>query len=345
MNHEVIKALTENAGAAIRYRTRQEILEESPNIKDYLDEILDDERVKYALSWQKPDGYFGECFHGGTIPAAKRKYVGKGAEGALRFLSEMGVPKEYPAVDKGLRALLKENWLPDTIGAFDYKPEAGLFGNDYIRSVAFAYFRVEEHEFIQREIGRAVGYVSRIVDIPSIKEVTGLYQNKLYFNQGKVLPDLYVIKLLAFTKSWRNEENTSKIAKAIVHLIDLSPLPTYYCKLGHQLYSPGRIFPQDLKKSLSSFQTRDWFYWMHTMELFARMGIVKKVPALLQQANELKEKLAGGKGFFPIKPEPRSFQQWGCYTGLALEDSWRDNRWKYDLTFRSLLILKYAGML
>ena len=39
MNQAVIKALTEKAGASIRYRTRKEILGEKPDIKKYLGEI------------------------------------------------------------------------------------------------------------------------------------------------------------------------------------------------------------------------------------------------------------------------------------------------------------------
>ena len=81
------------------------------------------------------------------------------------------------------------------------------------------------------------------------------------------------------------------------------------------------------------------------MELFARMGIVRKVPSLLQQANELKEILEEGDGIFPIKPHDGYFKAWSVYSGLALEDSWKNDRWKHDMTFRSLLILKYAGLL
>lgn len=50
MNTEVIRALTEKACASIRFRTRKEILGEDVNTKDYLKEILDDKRVKYAFS-------------------------------------------------------------------------------------------------------------------------------------------------------------------------------------------------------------------------------------------------------------------------------------------------------
>ena len=88
MNAIVIKALTESACASIRYRTRKEILDENPDIKDYLDEILDDNRVKYVLTWQKPSGFLGNALHAGYIPMENRKYNtggGGGGGGELRW--------------------------------------------------------------------------------------------------------------------------------------------------------------------------------------------------------------------------------------------------------------------
>ncbi len=345
-NNEVIKVLAEKACAPIRFRTRKEILEDGPDIKDYLDKILGDERVKFVFSWQQPDGYLGTCFHGGWIPEEKRKYYGTGAEGALRFLSEMSVPKTNPVVEKGLNTLLKDNWNRDRWKwSIFYQPEKGLFGADHVRAVVFTYYGIEEHDFIKTEIQRALCYVNKVTEIASINDITGLYQKKLYFAREIPLPDIYNLKLLAFTKSWRNSKNTDAIAKAIEHFIDLSPLPQIYIKVGSQLVAPSTIFPHDFKKSLYTLQLRDWFFWFHNMEIFARMGVVKKVPLLLQRSSELKEMLAEGKGFFPIKPYNYYFQHWSVYMGLALENNWKNDQWKYDLTFRSLLILKYAGLL
>jgi hypothetical protein len=346
VNKEVIEALTEKACASIRYRTRKEILEESPDINDYLDEILDDNRVKSVFTWQKADGFLGQSFHGGWIPDMKLKFSNTGAEAALRFLAEMGVPSTYPVVEKGLNALLKDNWNPDPWkwGAH-YEPEIGLFGADWVRAVVFAYFGIEEHAFIKTEIQRASKCVHRITEIPAIKDITDTYGDKLYFSKGIALPDIYYIRLLAFTKGWRNSKNTSALARAIRHLIDLSPLPRIYIKSGSQLIAPASITPKDLKRSPRSLQPKEWYWWLHTMDLFARMGVVKEIPALRQQVNELKGMLAEGNGFFPVKLKAHSFQSWSVYVGLALEDSWKNDRWKYDLTFRALFILKYAGML
>jgi hypothetical protein len=337
--------LTEKACASIRFRTRKEILDENPDINEYLDEILADKRVQYAFSWQKEDGFLGDFFHAGWIPAVKMKYFGKGAEGALRFLSEMAVPDTYPIVNKCLKALLKDNWNPDPWKwSTLFEPEIGLFGADNVRAVVFSYFGIEDHDFIQTEIQRTLGYVGAVSSIPSIEEITGTYNKKLFYN-GIPLPDLYNLKLLAFTKSWRNDEKIKTVAGAIERLIDLSPLPAIYIKTKSQLIAPARITPTNLKQSPLDLQPKEWFWWLHTMELFARMGIVRKVSILLRQANELKKIMQQGNGLFPVKPHDGAFKAWSVYSGLALEDSWKNDRWKNDMTFRSLLILKYADLL
>jgi hypothetical protein len=103
------------------------------------------------------------------------------------------------------------------------------------------------------------------------------------------------------------------------------------------------LFPRDFLKSLKDFTSRDWFPWFHTFELFARLGVVRDIPQLLSQLDELKAILKQGEGFFKIKPNDYSFNKWSVYIGLALENDWKNERWMYDLTFRSLLILKYVG--
>jgi len=263
MYKEAIKALTEKACASIRYRTRKEILEENPDIKDYLDEILNDRRVEYVLSWQRPNGFLGQILHGGRIPKVKgyTYSTATGAEGALRFLHEMGIPKTYPVVEKGLKALLKDNWINQDKSLIDktnyqlrttwltlYKPEIGLFGPDHVRAVLFAYFGIEEHDFIQTEIKRAFGYVNKVTEISSIEGITGTYRDKPYF-KGIPLPDIYNVELLAFTKSWRNNKNTNIIARALEKLIELS-WPYIYIKFGSRLISPAiGTHYRDIKKA------------------------------------------------------------------------------------------------
>jgi hypothetical protein len=348
MNEKALEILKEKACASIRYRVSKEILEENPDINDYLDEILDDERVKYVFTWQRADGFLGQIIHGGWIPEVKMKFAGRGAEGALRFLSEMGVPKNYPVVEKGLNALLKDDWNRDPWKwSREYKSEDGLYGADHVRAVIFSYFGIEEHDFIKTEMQRTLEVIGRVKEIRSIESITGTYHKKPYFSSGIALPDLYHLKLLAYTGGWRNGKNITEVAKALEHLLELSPIPQIYIKAGNQLIAPAAIQPFDLiKEGLSSIMPGDWYFWLRAMEIYARMGVVKKIPVFRQQVTELKKMLAAGDGFFPIKPTNSNYyRKWSVYVGMALEDIWKNDRWKYDLTFRALLILKYADML
>ncbi|HYE80967.1 MAG TPA: hypothetical protein VEG39_02240 [Clostridia bacterium] len=345
MYNEVIKQLMEYSCPSIKYRIKKEILEEDSDMDQSQYEILQDSRVQYVFSWQNNDGYIGEVFHGGWIPQEKRKYSTTGAESALRFLREMGLSKEHEFIRRGLEALLREGWNKGSSKWNSYIPEIGLHGEDYIRSVVFSYYGIEDYDFIQTEIQRALEVLIRSEDIRNFDDITGVYKNKSFYNSAVVLPEIYHLRLLAFTYGWRNKESVGKVKECIEHLISLSPIPDIYIKYKSQLIAPAMLFPRDLSKRLSDFMDRDWFQWFHTFDLFARLGVVKDIPQLLDQLNELKAILQQGEGFFRIKPDDYGFKKWGCYTGLALEKDWKNDRWMYDMTFRSLLILKYAGEL
>jgi hypothetical protein len=255
----------------------------------------------------------------------------------------MGLRQEHDFVRRGLDVLLKEGWNKGRSKWNLYMPEIGLQGEDYIRSTVFSYFGIEDYDFIQAEIHRAIDVFARSKSIESFDDVTGVYQNKLFYKSEVVLPEIYHLKLLAFTHGWRDEESTCKVKECIRHLIGLSPIPAVYIKYKGQLIAPAMLFPRDLARNLRDFTDRHWFPWFHTFELFARLGLVRDIPELSSQLDELKAILEQGGGFFRIKPQDYSFKRWSVYSGLALENDWKNNRWINDLTFRSLLILKYSG--
>jgi hypothetical protein len=257
----------------------------------------------------------------------------------------MGMPRTFPAVARGLQALLQKNWNAGKSSWNSWAPGAGLYGDDYIRAVVFAYYGVEDLDFIETEIESAIDRFDDVLQIRSFDEITGRHHGRLYFSKGIALPDIYHLKLLALTRCWRNGEAVDSVAKAVEHLIRLSPIPDIYVKYRSHLIAPATIFPRDLGKSLYDCGDKDWFPWLHTLELFARAGIIKRVPQLTRRACELKTMLETGDGPFRVKPADNSFRKWSVYTGLALEDDWKGEKWKYDLTFRTLLILKYADLL
>ena len=204
---------------------------------------------------------------------------------ALRFLFEMGVPKNYSVVKRGLEALAKDDWISNdqflkksNSWINTYKPEIGMFGIDHLRAVFFAYFSIEDHEFIRIEIKRALGYINKVLEISSIDDITGIYKKKLYYKIP--LPDFHNFELLAYTKSWRNKKSIISIAKALEHLIQLSPPPLIYIKSGSTLYAPYTAVPTELfKTSLYDFKPESWV-WFRFMETISRLGVVEKIPVL-----------------------------------------------------------------
>jgi len=340
-----LEALEEKACASIRYRVRRDILGESPDVSDYIDGILSDRRVRCVLDWQHEDGFFGEVFHGGWIPQEKRKFSATGAESCLRFLAEMGLPRTFPAIRRGLSVLLGDNWNRGASAWNTYAPEIGLWGDDYLRATIFSYYGAEDEDFVEAEALRALAVLESAARIEDFGAITETYRGKRYYIKGAALPEIYHLRLLAFTTRWRTNEAIDAAARAVEHLIALSPLPIVYVKRRSQLISPARIYPGDLGKSPGDFGGKDWFPWLHTTELFARMGIVRRAPSLRHQVEELKGLLDAGGVPMITKPDERGFRKWSVYTGLALEEDWKGAKWKYDLAFRSLLILKNAGML
>jgi hypothetical protein len=137
--------------------------------------------------------------------------------------------------------------------------------------------------------------------------------------------------------------------ESIKRLIDLSPLPKIHVRHKSHLIAPASFCMNDFNpdmRALNDAQHRwdaRWMMWFHRMELLARLGVVRSIPALTRQINILCETLAAGQGRFTRALSHVYFRKWGAYTGLMLERDWRDpQRRIYDLSFRSLLILHYT---
>lgn len=347
MFEDVIKELLEESCASIKYRIRRDILNKKVSFEDYSEEIMSDERVKYVLSWQNEDGFFGEVFHGGYVPYEKRKYCSTGCETAFYFLSEIGLTNENKYIKSGLQRLLKEDWNKGKGNWNLFKPEVGLYGDDRLRALSFAKFGIEDYDFIHNEIEESIDLLDRLGNVDCINEIYFQLKKHKVFQLNKSLPEIYHLRLLAYTYSWRNELNYQKVINGIKKLIQLAPIPQIYVKYKSQIIAPAKIYPSNLNLDIEKmdFNSSMGYEWFHTFELFARMGVVKEIPELLLQAEKLIKILKQGNGFFTSKVTYKRYKRFGIYSGLALENNWRGKKGVYDLTFRSLLILKYADML
>jgi hypothetical protein len=192
-----------------------------------------------------------------------------------------------------------------------------------------------------------------ILNISSFDEITEDFvqggKNYKVYKKGVIFPESYHLRMLAYSDQWKNGNERLIILNGIKKLIELSPLQDVRVKHKSRWLAPAGICPSNLGIDLCDLATEgwngNWAQWFHTFELFARMGIVKEIPELKKQAEQLKDLLDEGDGFFIHNFKEEYFNGWSIYHGLALENDWKQGRGIYDLTFRALLILHLSGLL
>lgn len=340
MPETIPSIILDKASPSIQYRLRKEILHESldtPAMRSLQEEILQDGTVKTIFSWRQPNGWLGNSFHSET-----------GAETAIRLLAEKGVERAHPVLSEALRALEENPTLCyGGIGLPGRVLDDSRLGGAYlIRTVVAAYAGLEERLFIQQEINNTLEVIRKAVQVQAVEDLYEIYRAKKVFRKEIYWPSIYHLRLLAFTQSWRTPENKALVAAMVSKLAAFSPIPPILFRYRSQLVAPASFAMDNFLPDLNTLGDNQWMLWFHRMEILARLGVIAEVPGLLSQAEVLKGVLAAGNGLFTKPLSHYYFQKWSAYCGLMLEQDWKSSQRRvFDLTFRSLLILHYAGLL
>jgi hypothetical protein len=209
----------------------------------------------------------------------------------------------------------------------------------------FCYAGFDNKEFVQEQIEVALRAFEFVTRVNSLDEITEMYKNKLVFSKRVIWPGTYHLRLLAFSKSWRNGKNKEIIMEAIKKLIELSPIPSINVLSKGQLISPESFCMHDFNPQFKSMNDKEWMMWFHRTEMLVRSGVVDKIDKLTQQIKWLKRYLSQHNSLFAKRLNHYYFRKWGPYTGMRLENDWKiEKRRISDLRFRSLLILHYSSV-
>ncbi len=337
---ESISKLTEEACPSIRYRVRRDILGESIYSQEMMalqGRIMEDEKVKEVLSWQKNDGWLGGTFHGDCEP-----------ETGIRILIEKGVESCDPVIVAALNAMIARgaDFDKGSLERVGKLLDSGhLGGSQMIKACVFSYAGHEDHDFVQQQIEEALFGFASTLSINSSKLLYRLHKGKVpVFDHDRIWPGIYHLRLLAYTNSWRTPEKLQLLCDAINHMILLCPLPEIKLLHKSQIIAPAQMnFMNELAKPIDRLSPKEWMLWLHGAELIARLGIADRLPAVYEQMSALSDYLKSNGWLFTIPLSHYYFHRWSPYIGLALENSWRSKDARIcDLTFRSLLILKLA---
>lgn len=342
--NQIIKDLLSSSSPSIRYRLRKEVLGFDPSCEEMQElqkEILQEPLVARTLRLFQPEGFSGSHYHSNGLKPGE-----EALEVSLRILFEKGVEPDHSDLEKALRDLEEGppfyNREIHRIGGFLDK--SGLGGSSLIRAYLLARGGKEESPIVQEEIRNAVEVFRWVRGVHSIKEVAEEYRDRLVFRPKALWPGIYHFRLLAYSSSWRSEENCAFVAEAVENLIQLSPLPFIYLKVGSQFVAPATVFALDLVCDLSKLDEPGWAHWFERSELLSRMGVFGIVPQLEEQKEELLKIISTGYEVFQHFQSHRSWTIWSAYSGLALEQDWRSKEARTrDALFRSLLVLHFSG--
>lgn len=336
--NETIRYLLDSACPSIKYRVKKEILNEMSSDEEELlqSQILEDKLVQEFIERQSPDGWIEEDFHSE-----------KGVETAIRLLSEKGVLPNQPSLKGMLGELERREDTFDkgclfNIGKIlDHK---SFGGSKVIRAATFAHAGIEDRHFVKEQIEWALDKLKFVCSVSAIDDIAIHYKDKLVFMDGTKWPCIYDLRLLAYTKAWRSEENKKIVVDSIKRMVELSPIPYIHVLKRNQLIAPAAFCMQDFNPDVNVLKDSEWMMWFHRMEILARLGVTSHIKELEQQIDFLAKLLRENNGIFNKRMNHYYFTKWSPYSGLALEKDWRTEKRRIcDLTFRSLLILHYSG--
>jgi len=338
---KAIEFLLEYGCPSVIYRTKKEILNEIISQEEYGDiqnQILQDEQVRHVLSLQREDGWIGKTFHGEDEP-----------ESGIRLLCEKGVDSKNAALVRAIDAI--ENKGKEFDQGCLYRvgkllDEANLGGSCMMKACVYAYAGIDNTDFMNEQIDKALAAFRFVTTANQLSDVYMEKKGKTVFKENVPWPSIYHLRLLAFTNTWKNDDNRNMMIHSLNRLCKFGTIPRINLLHKSQMISPGSFCMTDFDVNLDDLSAKEWMMWFHRTELIARLGIINDIQILNQQVNQLEGLLMQSEGVFSKKLSHYYFNKWTPYLGLALESDWKKkNARACDLTFRCLLILKFAGRL
>jgi len=347
MSYEsTIDELLTRACPSIRYRIRREILgedESSGELASLQQAILEQELVQDVFSWQRPDG----SFVGNGRGSFHHRY---GMEVAFRICHHAALPSWHPVFTKGL------DFFRSAPGPTRPPWQTGVGGGGGLYRVLLSLLGGEAPAEVTKATQHALAAFKFALSVDDFSSVVGKGKT-VVFKKGSDWPGVWCPELLSLATRWITPEDQRLVAQSVDRVMGLCPDPHLDVK-GKGINERGGITAYSVVWFRLSpdlpMHPREWRQWFSYMEQVARIGAVAHSDRLQRHVERLAHLLDRSGGWFTEPVLPRTFLEWDIYSGLALEPRRREKdvwEWlscdcqRYDLAFRSLLILHYGGYL
>lgn len=367
MNTKSIDFLLENAGPVIRYRLRREILGDLSPVEEerLLEQIYELSQFRLVESYAKPDGYIGSGMHSwdnwrGQVLHETPLQDG---ENAARLLSYYRIPKQHPLVAGFVGAMRDEeilrrefSYISPEIPRYENRFAALNNGNClmallYTMQAMLGYG--DDYEDLKEFQQIALKGFERVAQAPSLEALTKYdpgakrRYNYPYIEAEEYFPDAYTLAMLAYTGSWRTEENVRMLAGALNHINAVmrpdNNMHVHVCGKYmapcFALVRPIRAFRPDLIDSIT---------YRRILSEIAMLGVGEQAEVLRESAANVEEAI-DGDGILRMnfdaphnkRYSPRYIEYPSPYGDVRLEpDYGKKNALWCDLTFWAVEFLE-----
>lgn len=364
-----IEFLLEHAGPVIQYRLRKEILKElsAEDEERLLSEIYELPDYQLVKSYVKPNGYIGNGMHSlsNWRGQAFKETPLQDGEHAARLLSYYRIPKNSPMVADFVKAMRSEEILR---GEFSYiPPERTRFENRFaglnsgnslmalINTMQAMLGYGDDYEDVREFQQICLKGFRRVLEIGSLDEITKYNAgakrkyNYPYIESDEYFPDSYTLAMLAYTDSWRSQENVSMMADALNHINEImKPDNEMHVRIGGRYYAPCfalirpiRAFRKDLIDSI---------LYRRVLSEIAMLGVGERVDVIRESVQNVREAI-DRDGILHMdftvphnkRYSPKNIRYAGPYTDVRLESDYHDkNALLCDLTFWAVEFLYFV---
>lgn len=365
-----IEFLLENAGPVIQYRLRREILGELTESEEekLLGQIYELPLFRRLGTYVKPSGYIGSGMHSwdnwrGTVLHETPLQDG---ECAARLLSYYRIPRTHPFVRNFVAVMRDEemlrrefSYIPPEVSRYESRFE-GLNNGNCLMAIVYTMQAMlgfgDDYEDLKNFQEISLRGFRRVREIASLGDITRFDANARrkynypYIEADEYFPDVYTVAMLAYTQSWRTDENVGMLADALNHINDImKPDNNMHVRVNGKyaapcfaLTRPIRAFRPDLI---------DIITYRRLLTEIAMLGVGEKVAVIRESAANVREAI-DKDGILRMnfdrphnkRYSPKRIEYPTAYVDVRLEADYKEKKALLcDLTYWAVEFLHIVG--
>ncbi|NLO10523.1 MAG: hypothetical protein GX129_11765 [Clostridiales bacterium] len=361
-----IDFLLENAGPVIRYRLQKDILNNlsKGEEENLLEQIYNTPHFKLLQTYIKPNGYIGRGMHSWDNWRGVKLHETplQDGETAARLLSYYSIPKTHPFIVNYVAAMRNEDilcrefsYIPPEIPRFEHRFE-GLNNGNCLMSLIYAMQAMlgfgDDFEDVREFQQISLKGFRRILEISSLDEITKINLNSKrpynypYIESDEFFPDTYTLAMLAYTQSWRTEDNIKLLTDSINHInAIMKPDNNMYVRINGKFYAPCFAFIKPFRPF--SPDTIDSILYRRPLSEIAMLGVGENIHILKESIENIKHALSDD-GILRMnfnlphnkRYSPKKIEYPTAYVDVRLEPDYKNkSSLMCDLTFWAVELL------